>query len=52
MRRTGDQGWLPRACAKQGLRSAMRLDPVESCAKRMAIAKRMETARRIADKNI
>src|SRR6266852_3884083 len=24
MRRTGDQGWSPRACAKQGLRSVMR----------------------------
>ncbi len=23
MRRTGDHGWSPRACAQQGLRSAM-----------------------------
>jgi len=23
MRRTGDHGWSPRACAEQGLRSAM-----------------------------
>jgi hypothetical protein len=35
MRRTGDLGWSPRACAKQGLRSAMRFDPVEFGAKRL-----------------
>jgi hypothetical protein len=35
MRRTGDQAWSPRACAKQGLRSAMRFDPIEFGAKRL-----------------
>jgi hypothetical protein len=35
MRRPGDQEWSPRACAKQGLRSAMRFDPVEFGAKRL-----------------